>query len=212
MEKAKLSDFQTQKININRHNPRGMGLLDHVMGKDGWISAITVANDGETFAGSARLETAIDRFGDDAEPIVIDSDGTRPIIVRRIDIANADDPRAVRLGIADNRIHDVNAAYDAEILASIADEIDISDMFFDDELQKLISSETDDDDQELQFLSVDDNNDLPAYAADRTVGAQQPIPIVVGSGTMRRWNEYKDAIAVKNDTLAFEELLKTWTD
>ena len=137
----KLSDFQTQKININRHSVRGMGLLDHVIGKDGWISAITVANDGETFAGSARLETAIDRFGDDAEPIVIDSDGTRPIIVRRIDIANADDPRAVRLGIADNRIHDVNADYDAEILASIAEEVDISDMYFDDELAAIVDAD-----------------------------------------------------------------------
>ena len=138
----KLSDFQTQKININRHNPRGMGMLDNVIAKDGWISAITVANDGETFAGSARLETAIDRFGDDAEPIVIDSDGTRPIIVRRIDIANADDPRAVRLGIADNRIHDVNADYDAEILASIAEEVDISDMYFDDELAAIVDADS----------------------------------------------------------------------
>ena len=138
----KLSDFQTQKVNVNRHSARGMGLLNHVMGKDGWISAITVANDGETFAGSARLETAIDRFGDDAEPIVIDSDGTRPIIVRRTDIANADDPRAVRLGIADNRIHDVNADYDAEILASIAEEVDISDMYFDDELAAIVDADS----------------------------------------------------------------------
>ena len=137
----KLSDFQTQRVNVNRHNPRGMGMLDNVIAKDGWISAITVANDNETFAGSARLETAIDRFGDDAEPIVIDSDGTRPIIVRRIDIANADDPRAVRLGIADNRIHDVNADYDAEILASIAEEVDISDMYFDDELAAIVDAD-----------------------------------------------------------------------
>ena len=137
----KLSDFQTQKINANRHNPRGMGMLDNVIAKDGWISAITVANDGETFAGSARLETALDRFGDDAEPIVIDSDGTRPIIVRRIDIANADDPRAVRLGIADNRIHDVNVDYDAKILASIAEEVDISDMYFDDELAAIVDAD-----------------------------------------------------------------------
>ena len=210
MEKVKLSDFQTQKININRHNPRGMGMLEHVISKDGWISAITVANDGETFAGSARLETAIDRFGDDAEPIVIDSDGTRPIIVRRIDIANADDPRAVRLGIADNRIHDVNAAYDAEILASIAEEIDISDMFFDDELQKMASNQIEIDHQEPDFLKFEDNNNIPAYASDRTGGSKQPIPIVVSSGTMKRWNEYKDEIGIRNDSAAFEKLLESY--
>ena len=208
----KISEFRPQRLNANKHTQRGLGMLDKSMADSGFIGAMTSAADDEIFDGSARLETAYGRFGDDVEPIIIDTDGTRPIIVRRTDIPNADDPRAKKLAIAANRIASIDLDWDAEILAEIADEIDVSDMFFDDELQRLISNQTDDDDQELQFLSVDDNNDLPAYAADRTVGAQQPIPIVVGSGTMRRWNEYKDAIAVKNDTLAFEELLKTWTD
>lgn len=138
----KLSDFQLQRVNANKHRPRGMGMLSNIISKEGWIGAITVANDGETFAGSARLETAIDRFGDDAEPIVIDSDGSRPIIVRRVDIASADDPRAIRLGIADNRVHDVNADYDGEILGAIAHEVDILDMFFEDELAAIVDEES----------------------------------------------------------------------
>ena len=78
----KLSDFQTQKRNLNKHRPRAMGMLDNIISKEGWIGAITVANDGETFAGSARLETAQERFGDESEPIVFDIDGTRPVILR----------------------------------------------------------------------------------------------------------------------------------
>ena len=134
----KLSDFQTQKRNLNKHRPRAMGMLDNIISKEGWIGAITVANDGETFAGSARLETAQERFGDESEPIVFDIDGTRPVILRRTDIPTADDPRAIRLGISDNRISELNYDPDIELLSAIADEIDISDMYFEDELAALV--------------------------------------------------------------------------
>jgi hypothetical protein len=149
-DKAKLSDFRTQERNLNKHRPRGMGMLDNVIAKDGWIGGVTVAANGETFAGSARLETAQGRFGDDAEPIVIDSDGSRPIIVRRTDIASADDPRAIRLGIADNRISELNYDPDIELLSAIADEIDISDMYFDDELAALVARDSEDEQTEYQ--------------------------------------------------------------
>lgn len=78
-----LADLRTQQRNANGHTPRGMAaLLDSIQG-DGWIGALTVAADGEAIAGSARLEMAAAVFGPDVEPIVVDSDGTRPIVVRR---------------------------------------------------------------------------------------------------------------------------------
>jgi len=139
--KAKLSDFRTQEKNLNRHRPRGMGQLSNIISKEGWQSAITVANDNQAFSGSARLETAQELFGDEAEPIVFDIDGTRPVILRRVDIPTADDPRAIRLGIADNRISELNYDPDIELLSAIADEVDISDMFFDDELAAILDKE-----------------------------------------------------------------------
>jgi hypothetical protein len=116
-----------------------MGMLDNVIAKDGWQGAITTAANGETFAGSARLEVAQERFGDESEPIVFDIDGTRPVILRRVDIPTADDPRAIRLGIADNRISELNYDPDIELLSAIADEVDISDMYFEDELAALVA-------------------------------------------------------------------------
>jgi hypothetical protein len=206
--KAKLSDFRTQERNLNKHRPRGMGMLDNVIAKDGWQGAITTAANGETFAGSARLEVAQERFGDESEPIVFDIDGTRPVILRRVDIPTADDPRAIRLGIADNRISEVNYDLDIDLLQETAQIIDISDLYFDDELAKLAEQKQEIiDHQEPDFLKFSDNNDLPAYASDRSGGNKQPIPIVVGSGTMKRWNEYKESIGIKNDTAAFENLL-----
>ena len=207
--KAKLSDFQTQRRNTNKHKPRGMGMLDNVIAKEGWIGAITTAANNEAFAGSARLETAQGRFGDEFEPIVFDIDGTRPVVLRRIDIPTADDPRAIRLGIGDNRIQEVNNDTDAELLALLVDEgNDISDLYFDDELAKLAEQNQEViDHQEPDFLKFSDNDSLPAYASDRSGGTKQPIPIVVSSGTMKKWNEYKESIGIKNDTAAFENLL-----
>ncbi len=208
--KAKLSDFRTQERNLNKHRPRGMGMLDNVIAKDGWQGAITTAANGETFAGSARLEVAQERFGDESEPIVFDIDGTRPVILRRVDIPTADDPRAIRLGIADNRISEVNYDLDIDLLQETAQTIDISDLYFDDELAKLAAQKQEIiDHQEPDFLKFSDNDSLPAYASDRSGGNKQPIPIVVGSGTMKRWNEYKESVGIKNDTAAFELLLES---
>ena len=207
-KKEKLSDFRTQERNLNKHRPRAMGMLDNIISKEGWIGAITVANDGETFAGSARLETAQERFGDEFEPIVFDIDGTRPVVLRRVDIPTADDPRAIRLGIGDNRISEVNYDPDIELLQETAQIIDISDLYFDDELAKLAEQNQEViDHQEPDFLKFSDNDSLPAYASDRSGGTKQPIPIVVSSGTMKKWNEYKESIGIKNDTAAFENLL-----
>ena len=150
MRKKKLSDFTLQKRNINKHRPRSMGMLDNIIAKDGWQSAITVANDNQVFAGSARLEVAQERFGDESEPIVFDIDGTRPVILRRTDIPTADDPRAIRLGIADNRISELNYDPDIELLSAIADEVDISDMYFDDELAALVARDQSEDEEDSE--------------------------------------------------------------
>ncbi len=209
----KLSDFTTQKANVNRHKVRGMGALENIISKEGWIGAITTAANGETFAGSARLEVSLDRFGDEIEPITVHTTGDRPVIVIRDDIPTADDPRAIRLGVGDNRISELNYDPDIELLQETAQIIDISDLYFEDELAKLAEQKQEIiDHQEPDFLKFSDNNDLPAYASDRSGGNKQPIPIVVGSRTMQRWNEYKESVGIKNDTAAFEALLDLWTD
>jgi len=131
-----MTNIRPQRRNANRHNPRGMGLLEGSIQKDGWIGAITTAADGETFDGSARVEvTGANGMLDD--PIVIDSDGTRPIVVRRVDIPTADDPRAKRLGLAANRVAELNLEWEPDVLAALAAEMDLSGLFFADELADL---------------------------------------------------------------------------
>lgn len=123
-----------QTRNANRHTQRGMAALSSSIEADGWIGAITLAADGESFDGSARIEVS-DNL-DDA--IVVRSDGTRPILHIREDIPSADDPRAVRLGVAANRVAQLNLEWDSELLAGIGDELDLSGLWNDDEWAALI--------------------------------------------------------------------------
>lgn len=133
-----IADFRPQERNANKHTERGVKMLGESISKDGWIGAITVAADGETFDGSARLETVSEKFGEDVEPIVVEINGDRPVIVKRMDIPTAGDERARRLAIAANRIAEVDLSWDADILAELSEEIDLSGLFDDDEITDLL--------------------------------------------------------------------------
>lgn len=158
----RLSDFRPQEENTNKHTERGMGMLGKSISERGFIGAITAAADGEVFDGSARLETVYDRFGD-IEPIVVDADGTRPVIVRRTDILTAKDPKAIKLAIEANRIAQVNLDIDTDILRTISEDqsIDISDLYFDNELEELFEADTVENEEDpLSFDQSLDNSDI----------------------------------------------------
>lgn len=141
MSKAKpiksIRDVRPQRVNANRHTQRGLGLLEDSIQQLGWIGAITVAADGETFDGSARVEVGASAGFEDA--IVVESDGSKPIIHRRIDIPTADDPKARELGIRANRVAQVDLDWDADILKGLAEEgVKLDDLFTADEFMELV--------------------------------------------------------------------------
>ena len=117
-----LSAFKPQKRNVNLGKPHGLAALDKSIRRDGYSAPMVAAADGEIFAGSKRLETSADVFGPDVRPIVVHSDGTRPIVHVRDDIPDADDPRAKRLGVADNLIAAMDWNPDGELLTALAAE------------------------------------------------------------------------------------------
>lgn len=117
---VKLSDFRPQKVNANKGKPHGLAALDASIRRDGYSAPMVAAKDGEVFAGSKRLERVVDVFGPNVNPIVVHSDGTRPVIHVRDDIPTAEDPRAKRLGVADNVIAVMDWNPDGELLAALA--------------------------------------------------------------------------------------------
>ncbi len=116
----RLSDFRPQARNANKGKPIGLTQLDKSIRRDGYSAPMVAAADGEVFAGSKRLERSAEVFGLDVAPIVVHSDGTRPVIHVRDDIPTADDPRAVRLGVADNAIAHLDYDPDGAVLAALA--------------------------------------------------------------------------------------------
>jgi len=83
-KKIKISDLIPDSKNHNKHTKIGMDLLEKSVNKVGVIESITVSNDNEIISGNARHEV-IGRLYN-TEPIIIETDGTRPIILKRTDI------------------------------------------------------------------------------------------------------------------------------
>jgi DNA modification methylase len=129
----KITDFRPQAKNANKHTPYGLRLLEKSVQGDGWLDAQTAAADGEIISGSARIELAAEKFAD-VEPIIVDSDGTRPVIIRRTDIPNANTARARRLSVAANKIAQVDFDPDWALLKEWGGEDEqIKKLFSDDE-------------------------------------------------------------------------------
>lgn len=84
-KRIKLTNFKPDDKNFNLHSERGMSLLQKSVEKVGVIESITVSADDKVISGNARQEVMVEKFPD-AEPIIIETDGTRPVILKRTDI------------------------------------------------------------------------------------------------------------------------------
>lgn len=84
-KKIKLSDLTPDARNHNEHTPAGMALLERSVEKVGIIESITVSSDDAIISGNARHEV-IGRKFDGREAIVVETDGSQPVILKRTDI------------------------------------------------------------------------------------------------------------------------------
>lgn len=108
-------DIRPLQKNPNRHTQRGLRELERSVQEDGWVAPVTVAADGESLDGAARLEVAADVMP--VEPLVIEHDGTRPVVMVRTDIPDSNDPKARRIVYRANRVAELDLDWDAEVLA-----------------------------------------------------------------------------------------------
>jgi hypothetical protein len=120
---ASLADYRPLPAgrNPNKHTQQGMGQLDAAMSRQGYVAPMTAASDGTILDGNARLETVATKFPGVA-PLVVEHDGTRPVVMVRTDIASADDPLARDIIVSSNRVAEVDLAYDLDVLRDFAAE------------------------------------------------------------------------------------------
>lgn len=114
-----LSDFRPQRRNANKHKPLGMKHLADGIREHGIADGITVAADGESISGAARIETLAEIMPD-VKIVEVETDGNTLLVNRRMDIPNADDPRAQQLSAAVNIVARNNYNPDGALLAALA--------------------------------------------------------------------------------------------
>ena len=133
---AKLADYKPLEKNPNLGSKRGNDLLEKSLENGGVGPSICVANDGEFLAGNHTAQKVGEMFGADVKIIEVQTTGKELVVVRRVDIPNAQDEKAKHLIIGTNRVADVGHNYDLEALQEFEPEI-LEEYFFTEELAEL---------------------------------------------------------------------------
>lgn len=121
IKQTKLTDYQPDPDNLNEHTERGMDMLGNSLQETGWGRSMVVDKDGVLIAGNGAQEAGVDAGFEEA--IEIETDGTKPIIIRRTDLdldGEGDAAEKARLlSIYDNRTAQVNLRWNVEGLNAL---------------------------------------------------------------------------------------------
>ena len=132
-KKIKLTDFSVDENNFNRHTEAGMELLENSIKKVGVIESITVSADDKIISGNARQEKIGVVLGEDVEPIVVETDGRKPVILKRTDIQSGT-KQFTEAALLANTTAKKNISLDWDLIQDIAVEefeIDVLDLGID---------------------------------------------------------------------------------
>lgn len=128
IHKAQLKDFSADTGNANLHTELGEKMLAKAISQRGIARPILATSDGVIIAGDLTKKT-IEEAGYQ-EALVIETDGTIPIIHVRKDLPDSSDLKARTLAIEDNRIAQVSLNWnDAELLQAKQIGVNMAELF-----------------------------------------------------------------------------------
>lgn len=148
---TKLADLVEDDNNANLGTLRGLDALEDSIGEYGFIESGLLDRNNNIISGNKRKEAAAKKMGPDADALIFDIDGSKPIYFR-LNTADlhSDDPvvreRTRRIAYAMNRIHQLSLRWDPKQLA--ADEaagLNLSGLFLPEELAEIRSALSADD-------------------------------------------------------------------
>lgn len=145
-------DVSDDKRNANKGTKRGLGMLEKSISQLGAGRSIVVDAQGRIVAGN-KSRAALVRAGL-TDAIVVETDGTTPVVVKRTDW-NLDDPKgaARRYAYQDNRVAEVDLEWDRdEIAASLEAGVDFADLWNEQEMAALLGQEDPEDLDEGELL------------------------------------------------------------
>jgi hypothetical protein len=129
-----ITDLTPAPRNANQGTPRGRGMIEQSVRQRGAGRSGLAAKDGTMIAGSQTLDVMAEL----GMPIrTIHTNGDEWVVVVRDDL-EPDSEEAELLGLDDNRAAELGLNYDAGILAEMAEQYDLSSMFFPHELAVIL--------------------------------------------------------------------------
>ena len=128
--------LKPDKRNARKHNPRNIGLIADSMQEVGAARSIVIDEDDNILAGNGAVEAAAQ--AGITKLHVVDADGETIVAVRRKGLTKE---QKIRLSLADNRATDLGG-WDLEVLEELADEDMLEGMFYQSEIDAILSQES----------------------------------------------------------------------
>jgi len=118
MTSVKISDLTPDKDNANKGTQRGLKALDTSLRQYGAGRSLLLDRDNRIIAGNKTAERAADIGLDDV--IVVETDGTKLVAVKRTDLDLEDDGGKARaLATYDNRVGQMDLDWDVDALKNV---------------------------------------------------------------------------------------------
>lgn len=152
-EVTKLSELHQDTHNANKGTKLGSKMIEESL-KDYGSGRSIVVDKHNRIIGGNKTALAAEAIGME-EVIVVESDGSKIVVVKRTDLDLDTDTRAKELAIADNRASEVSLNWDTDVLQAM--EIDPSKFWSPDELEKMFGIKKD---------LLTDEDDAPEPPAD----------------------------------------------
>ncbi len=128
-----LGDLSPDPRNARKHDERNIGLIETALREVGAARSVVVDEHGTVLAGNATVAAAAKAGLTRVR--VVEADGTELVAVRRTNLTEA---QKRRLALLDNRAAEL-AGWDAEVLAGLAEDTDLSGLWELDELADLLA-------------------------------------------------------------------------
>ena len=168
----RLSDLQQDPKNANTGTFRGKCAVERSLVDCGAGRSIVTDRNGIILAGN-KTAAAAQSAGMNEEVILVESDGSQLVVVKRTDL-DASDKKAKTLALADNRAAEVGLDWNPAVLQSLDAEIDLKPYFSVAELADIITPEVEaEDTKELTM-----NNDLTFKVIVECSGEQEQFALL----------------------------------
>lgn len=168
----KLSELLPDNHNPNKGTFRGRSAVERSLVDCGAGRSIVTDKNGVILAGN-KTAAAAQSAGLSEEVILVETDGSQLVVVRRTDL-DAADTKAKTLAIADNRTAELGLDWDSDVLKEMSGDLNLTPYFSTDELKEITDPEA----EEKKSKELTMTNDLKFRIIVECAGEQEQFELL----------------------------------